>query len=294
MPNPAITSSYAGTFAGRYIAAALLSANTIEKGGLTVMGNIKYKSTIKKGAIGDIVKDAECDFTAVGEVTLTDRTITPEEFQVNMELCKKEFRSDFEAESMGYSVHDNLPPTFSEWLISYVLGKVAQKNELNIWQGVNATSGEFDGFQALFTAAIASGDIPAGNVVGTPLAIDASNVVTELARIIDLCPDAIYAKEDLKLYVPINVWKAYTRALGGFAAAGVGAAGYESRGNNQGYDSLMFDGVELFLANGLEADKCVLTTVDNLFYGTGLMNDQNEVLNFGYANGGFAKRTGNS
>ena len=31
MPNPAITSSYAGEFAGRYVAAALLSANTNQR-----------------------------------------------------------------------------------------------------------------------------------------------------------------------------------------------------------------------------------------------------------------------
>ena len=45
-----ITSTYAGEFAGKYISAALLSANTIDKGGIEVMPNIKYKSTMKKVA----------------------------------------------------------------------------------------------------------------------------------------------------------------------------------------------------------------------------------------------------
>ena len=50
-----ITSTYAGEFAGKYISAALLSANTIDKGGIEVMPNIKYKSTMKKVATDAIV-----------------------------------------------------------------------------------------------------------------------------------------------------------------------------------------------------------------------------------------------
>ena len=38
--NTPITSTYAGEFAGKYISAALLSANTIDKGGIEVMPNI--------------------------------------------------------------------------------------------------------------------------------------------------------------------------------------------------------------------------------------------------------------
>ena len=43
-----VTSTYAGEFAGEYIAAALLSASTINDGGLTVKANISYKEVIKK------------------------------------------------------------------------------------------------------------------------------------------------------------------------------------------------------------------------------------------------------
>ena len=38
-----ITSSYAGEFSGKYISAALLTASTIDDGGVTVMPNVKYK-----------------------------------------------------------------------------------------------------------------------------------------------------------------------------------------------------------------------------------------------------------
>ena len=74
-----ITTTYAGEFAGEYIAAALLSASTIDDGGLTVKANISYKEVIKKLATGNLVSPASCDFTPNSSVTLTERIIQPVE-----------------------------------------------------------------------------------------------------------------------------------------------------------------------------------------------------------------------
>jgi hypothetical protein len=87
-----ITTTYAGEFAGKYISAALLSASTIENGGIEVKPNVKYKEVIKKLATNDLVKNATCDFDATSTVTLTERILQPEEFQINLSLCKKDFR----------------------------------------------------------------------------------------------------------------------------------------------------------------------------------------------------------
>ena len=141
-----ITTTYAGEFAGKYISAALLSGKTLAEGNITTVPNVKYKQVMKKVATDDIVKDATCDFSDTSTLTLTERILTPEEFQVNLELCKKDFRSDWEAAQMGYSAFDNLPSNFADFLIAHVADKVAQRIETNIWTGTNATAGQFDGF----------------------------------------------------------------------------------------------------------------------------------------------------
>ena len=141
-----ITTTYAGEFAGKYISAALLSGKTLAEGNITVVPNVKYKQVMKKVATDDIVKDATCDFDDTSTLTLTERILQPEEFQVNLELCKKDFRSDWEAAQMGYSAFDNLPSSFSDFLIAHVADKVAQRIETNIWTGANGTAGQFDGF----------------------------------------------------------------------------------------------------------------------------------------------------
>ena len=269
-----VTTTYSGEFAGKYISAALLSGSTIANGGIEVKPNIKYKEVIKRIATDAIVANATCDFTSTSTVTLTERIITPEEFQVNLEFCKKTFKSDWEAVQMGYSAFDNLPPAFADFILAHVVAKVAEKMENNIWKGVNATAGEFDGFVTLATADAAVID------VASPIAggITAANVIGELGKLVDAIPAALYGKEDLYLYVSQSVARDYVRALGGFGASGLGANGTNSQGTqwfNNG--SLSFDGVKIFVANGLANDYMMAAQKSNLYFGTGLLSDHNEV-----------------
>jgi phosphotransferase system HPr-like phosphotransfer protein len=266
-----ITTSYAGEFAGKYISAALLSASTIENGGIEVKPNVKFKEVIKKLDTDALLKDATCDFDPTSTVTLTERILQPEEFQVNLQLCKSDFESDWEAVQMGYSSFDSLPPAFADFLLAHVAAKTAQKTEKNIWSGVNANAGEFDGLVTLATA-----DAAVIDVVGTT--VDASNVIAELGKIVDAIPSAVYGKEDLSLYVSQNIARAYVRALGGFAAAGLGANGTNAMGT-QWYNngSLSFDGVKIFVANGLADNTAMAAEKSNLYFGTGLLSDHNEV-----------------
>jgi len=269
-----ITTTYAGEFAGKYISAALLSASTIENGGIEVKPNIKYKEVIKKIATDGIVKNATCDFDATSTVTLTERIITPEEFQVNLQLCKKDFRSDWEAVQMGYSTFDNLPPSFADFLLAHVAAKVAEKTEQNIWKGATATAGEFDGFVTLATADATVLDVASPASGG----VTAANVIAEMGKVVDLIPAALYGKEDLYLYVSQSVARDYVRALGGFGASGLGANGTNAMGT-QWYNngSLSFDGVKIFVANGMANDYMMAAQKSNLFFGTGLLNDSQEV-----------------
>ena len=268
-----ITSTYAGEFAGKYISAALLSGSTIENGLITVKPNVKYKEVLKKVATdANVIKDATCDFTATGEVTLTERILQPEEFQVNLEFCKKDFRSDWEAIQMGYSAYDNLPPKFSDFIIGHAAGLVAEKTENNIWAGQTGNAGEFDGFYYLATAG-GSGCV---SVSGSPLT--AANIIDEIGKVVDAIPSAVYGKEDLYIYLSRKAAKLYVRAFGGFGANGLGAAGVNAQGTqwwNNG--ALSYDGVKCVIASGLPDDSMMAAQKSNMYFGTGLLSDHNEV-----------------
>ena len=271
MPNPTITgSSYAGEFAGKYLGAALLSASTLDAGAVSILPNVKFKAAMKVGAFANIVRSADCDFdSTTSTLTLTEKVLTPTELQVNLQICKKELHSDWEAAQMGFSAFDSLPPLFSDYVISRVAAEVAQATENSIWSGA-AGEGTFDGFSTLLAA-----DATVVDVTGTT--VTSANVITELGKIVDAANAAVLGKEDLTLYVSNNIARAYIRALGGFAT-NIGANGVDNKGTtwyNGG--QLTFEGINIFVAQGLGDNKAVLAQKSNLFFGTGLLNDRNEV-----------------
>jgi hypothetical protein len=265
-------STYAGEFAGKYIAAALLSAPTLEKGGLTIHPNVKYKQVIQRVATGNVVANASCDFSDSTTVTLTERVLAPEEFQVNLQLCALTLASNWQAAEMGYSAFNSLPKSFEDFILAHVAEKVASSMETTIWTGVNATAGQFDGIS---TQIAADANLPALQEVGGTT-VTASNVIAQLGLIVDAIPARLYGTEDLKIYVSQNIYKAYIRALGGFGASGLGAAGVNAQGTNQVLGDVFFDGVPVFVANGLAANTAIATPTSNLHFGTGLLNEMNE------------------
>ena len=270
MPNPTITSSYAGEFAGKYLAAALLSADTLDQGTITILPNVKYKAAMKVGAFTDLVRSADCDFDAsTSSMTLTEKVLTPAELQVNLQICKKELHADWEAAQMGYSAFDSLPPLFSDFVIGQVAAEVAKATETSIWSG-SAGEGSFDGFETLLTADATVVDVTAATVTS-------ANVIAQLGAIVDAIPTSVYGKEDLTLYVSSNIARAYVRALGGFVAT-IGGAGTDNKGS-QWYNGgqLSFEGINVVVAKGLADNTAVAAQKSNLFFGTGLLDDRNEV-----------------
>ena len=264
-----ITSTYAGEAAAGYISAAQLSSNTIANGGVTVKPNIKFKEVLRVFSTDGLVANATCDFTDTSTITTTEKILQVEDFQVNLELCKTSFRNDWDAMSMGASAFDNVPATFQDYLLGYVAAKVAAKNEKTLWHGVNATAGEFAGLVVLATA-----DATVIDVVGTT--VTAANVIAELGKVVDAIPATLYGDAELKVYISQNVARAYVRALGGFGASGLGASGTNAQGTQwfEGGQGLSFDGVPLFVANGLNNNFILAAKSSNLFYGASLLSDE--------------------
>tara|TARA_R110000744_G_scaffold58623_2_gene122336 strand:- start:157 stop:801 length:645 start_codon:yes stop_codon:yes gene_type:complete len=177
---------------------------------------------------------------------------------------------------MGYSAFNNngLPTSFSDYLIGYVAGKVAAQNEINLWTGNlgGAQAGEFNGFETL-----AAADATVLDVAGA-VPLTATNIIDEMQKVVDLIPNTLYGKEDLTLYISNKAQKLYVRALGGFAVAATSNAGSDNRGT-QWYDNggLTFGGVPVFVARGMSDNSMIAAEKSNLFFGTGLMSDYNEV-----------------
>jgi len=277
MSLPTVTTTYAGEFAGDYVAAALLSAKTLDNELVTIVPNVKYRQVMEKLDVSGIVQDASCDFATSGSVAVSERILEPKELQVNLELCKQNFVQSWEALSLGFSAFDNIPQSFTDYLISYVGGKVAEATEISIWQGSASTNGEFGGFETAFSASVAAGgadDVLAAQLDGAIISgsVTSSNVIDTLNGVYQTIPDTVFGKEDLLIYASTNVAKAYQEAL-----AGQTNVGSFNNQLNVGEKPYNFNGIEIVHAPGLSANKIVAAQKSNLFFGTGLMSDYNEV-----------------
>ena len=275
MANTVTGSTYAGSFAGDYVAAALLSAPTLEKGLITVLPNIHYKRVMKKiSTTGSVLVNATCDFDHNMDVDVAERVLTLKEVQANVQLCTKDYRQDWIGAQAGYSAYDDLPANFKDFMIGHVAGMVAAKIETNIWEGAAGSSGQFDG---LVTLALADATVVD---VASHAAVTSANVIAKLGSIVDAIPAALYGSESLKIYVSQNIAKAYVRALGGFVAT-IGANGTDNKGT-QWYanGALSFDGIPVVVANGLNDDTAMAAESTNLFFGCGLLSDVNQEVKY--------------
>jgi len=124
------------------------------------------REVIQKIDVTNIITNASCDFSTSGSVALSERLLTPKELQVNLELCKQNFVQSWEALQLGYSAFDEIPKSFTDFMISYLGGQVAQATEISIWQGNAAVNGQFNGLSTQLSASVAAGGagavIPAG------------------------------------------------------------------------------------------------------------------------------------
>jgi hypothetical protein len=270
------SSTFAGEHAGKYISAALLSGTTLGNEEVTIEPNVRYKKVVGKMALGGVISDATCAFTDNSSVTLTEMILEPKELQVNLQLCKKDIVDGWEALEMGFSAFHEMPSNFTDYLLTLTAEKVAEEAEGYVWTGAG-TTGTFKGLMPQLVTAIGTGNATALNLNSTAVsAVTSANVLTRLGAMLDVLPNEVYGKQDLRFYVAPNVAKAYMRVLGGFASGGVGAAGFQDQGPT-GVKPLNFDGVDLVMCPGMTASTMVLTYKSNLYFGTGLMNDWNEV-----------------
>ena len=255
-----LTTTFAGREAAGYIRAAFLSNESLAA--VTFKENIEYKQVVRKLVDNVTFANATCDFTPTGTVTLTERILTLEKFQVHRQLCKKDFLSDWEAKSEQDGF---LHASLTDALIANVLAGVAANNERLIWQGVNATAGEYAGFETLFLADAAVLD------VATPEAITSANVIEEMARLVLTLPTRVRrATEKPVIAVSSNVAEAFRTAI-----LGLGGGSYLYQGETV---KMTWQGqYDIIECPGMSDDTMAMFQKSNLWFGTNLLDQWNNV-----------------
>ena len=206
--------------------------------------------------------DATCDFTDSSSVTLGEYVLTTVEKQVNLQLCKNQLRTTWEAAQAGFSAFEKLPATFEEFALAQTAAEVAQAVELGIWKTSLFYNGTADEGMVGYLL-----DNSAITVTATGVTTGA-NVVARLQAMLDASPAALYGKEGYQFYVGPTTMKAYQAAL---------SAGNYNFQFYVGEKPMNFQGIPVTMCPGLNDSDCVLGLKSDLHFGTGLLSDYNEV-----------------
>ena len=252
------SSSYAGEHAGLYISAALKQAKSLEY--LTVRENVNYKEVVNKVAGANLVKDGTCDFNEQSAaLTLTESVLEVEQFQVNIDVCKKTMLSDW-----AYAQQDD----FVAYAASYLADSIADSVENSIWQGSTGTSGQFDKLATgSMTSSSAGGAFISGSGTG--------NIITELGTLVSNIPTAVYGKDDLYIYMNKKTYRLYISAISALSAFPF---------NHMGQYTPEFEGIKIAVCPGIADNVMYAGQRSNVFFGTSLSSDLTEISVLDMAN----------
>ena len=260
----AVTSSYAGKSAGFYIAAALKEAKSLDY--LTQMNNVRFKSAIQTMANSGFVRNATCDFTENGTLTMNEKVIEVKPLQINIDLCKKSLVSSWESAEMT-GAYGNPPASFEDYVISYMGSIIADATETGVWLDDNG-NGELTtsflqaaglllpGTDATVIQDAASGAYTAANIIANLQGLTASMAANV---------PAILGKEDTHIYMNSKTYALYISA--------VSTLGYVNAYNMNGDYEPVFEGYKIAVCPGMPDNQMVAAQKSNLFWGTDLISD---------------------
>ena len=264
--------------------AAILGAETIKNGGITVQAGIKSSEQINLLAnTAPFQADGGCAFAASGSTTFTQRQLSVSKLKWQDVFCPDDLEAKYTSKKLtAGSNYETLP--FEQEIMDLVVSNINAQMEQAIWQGTNI-NGQFTGFQSALSASIAAGGATAvlaaksGSIVISG-SVTSANVLDVLNSVVNTIPDTVYGKPDVLLYVATDVAKAYQQALAGGA---IGANGWNNQ-LNVGEKPFNFNGIEIVWCPGMSSSKIVAAQKSNLFFGTGLLSDYNEVKVLDMAN----------
>lgn len=211
-----------------------------------------------------------CGYTASGNTTFSQRTITVGKIKVEETLCPKTLEAKWMQTQIAAGSPEAVP--FEEQIGNEKANKIAKLLEIAMWQGDTATSNtnpntnKFDGFVKIIGDATAV----TGNT-SSATAITTANIDDLVDDMYAAIPADIADADDLVLFVGIDTFKKYTTAL---RASNL----FHYAADSEGMEIMIpATNVKMVGVGGLNGtNKMYLGRLSNFFVGTDLANEEEE------------------
>ena len=264
--------TYAGEAARPYVSAAILSADTIANGYVSVLENVHSKAVLRKFSGAAIQANDDCAFStpAAGQLTLGEAVLEAAALKVNEQVCNADLRATWESAQMR-SQNSGAPADFTTFVAQYVAAKVAESVEYNLWQGnfdkdgSGAGTPAYTSFNGILKAIQDASGTYKTAAAGAFTADDnaTTGILTHLESLTTSLPGSIQGDANAKIFMGRATANQYYRALAGT---------YNLPFLNDGL-AARYAGYDIITPAGMPEDCLVLSKADNLYFGTNLLTD---------------------
>ena len=231
---------------------------------MTVQPGIKSAETINIAATEGVWQTGgSCGFSASGNTTFSQRTITVGKVKINLKWCEKDLEPKYlQGALKAGSSYDML--TFEQQIVGDIEQNIANRLEKAIWLG-NTSSGDaylskFDGLVKIIAAA-------SGVVSASAVAWSVANSRTAVQNVYSALTDDMLANPSLKIFMGTAEARDYKLKLG-----------IDNLYHITGKEGVFYaenTDVEIVPVHGLSGTKKVYAlATDNMFLGTDLLNEE--------------------
>lgn len=238
----------------------------VAKNALTLIPNVKSKIKLAYSDLGNILQGDDCSFSATGEGSLNQKTMSVCDVKINLEYCA----TTFEANYLGAQIRAKdqaVPDSYAQFVLEQIAEKAASDIEIAMFKGdTGTTSYPLNLCDGLVKLMLADSDVI--DVAATSSTITSSNVITELNRVLNAVPAEVRTKPNFKIFVSQEIAFAYKQAQ----AATTG--GLFMVGDKE----LNYLGFTLIPTSGLTAKQMIAANMDNVFFLTDLVSDWEDIL----------------
>ena len=273
-PVTYVNKTYAGLLAVPFVAPAILSADSIANGYISVLENVRHKAVLKKFS-GGAIADRTCEFTRPllsTQLVLTDVVLETAQLQVNEEFCNNQLAQDWAAAQMQ-GADAAMPNAYASFVSQYVARITQAGVETNLWAGKYAianggTTGAVNSFEGILNKYVAgAGTHETLNALAWTGTTSATvGVISRLAALVADAPASIAGDPDANIYISRKTAQLYYTAL---------SAQYQLPFLNDGLVA-RYAGYNIIAPAGFPDDTAILSKKDNLYFGTNVLTDMTE------------------
>lgn len=256
--------SFCGKYFDEILGSALYDNDVF--GTFSIAEGIKSAFTLPLGSLGNVVVGDSCTFTDSATIQLDPRSLNPCTYKYNDVICTSEMEPLFNAYQLANGAQNGTVygTPFQNWVVRRAAEEIGNVMQTYLWGGTS-------GCQGLFNILGGTGGTAfQGAVLGVTAAagVTAGNVVTELNKMIQALPGPLVNRTDLTMYLSPDMYKAYI-SYATTVVTNVVTSTERVRPS--------FAGIPIVMMGGNYTRRALLSHKRNLWIGTDMMDDKNEI-----------------